>query len=170
MGRHRAKLFLLMAAAPKGFSHPSIAAGPSGHLRHGIVSRLRAEPASEHEGFPPRAPRLLGGVRLTFRTHAVVEAFVVEAPVVGHADVPPQVTAGPCQHSKHTWSAKLSGPAPRPAHGPTGQEVHRRCGRAVPGQGGAIWCTRLPAGTTDGCHGRGPCGRVAATQLPSTDN
>lgn len=49
---------------------------------------------------------------LTFHTHAVVEAFVVEAPVVGRAEMLPQVAARPCRHSTHTWSAELRGPSP----------------------------------------------------------
>lgn len=107
---------------------------------------------------PPRGPWL------TFHTHAVVEAFVVEAPVVGRAEVLPQATAGPCRHSEHTRSATLSGPAPRAgALGPPGPEIHHPRGRAVPWWGGAIWCAGLPAGTTDGCHGPGPCGRVTET-------
>lgn len=83
------KALMLTASAPKGFSHPSFAAGPSGSLRHEIASGLHAEPASEHEGCPPHPRPRPGESRLTFCTHAVVEAFVVEAPVVGHADVPP---------------------------------------------------------------------------------
>lgn len=57
------------------------------------------------------------GSGLTFHAHAVVETFVVEAAVVGCAEMFPEVTASSWQHSKHMWSAKLSGsslPAARP--------------------------------------------------------
>lgn len=41
----------------------------------------------------PHAPYPSG--RLTFRAHAVIKAFVVQASVVGRAQVLPEVAAGP---------------------------------------------------------------------------
>ena len=60
----------------------------------------------------PREPPASG---LTFHAHAVVKAFVVQASVVGRAEMLPEVAAGPCPHGKHTQSAVPSRP-PLPPH------------------------------------------------------
>lgn len=51
---------------------------------------------------------------LTFHAHAVIKTFVVEAAVVGRAEMFPEVAASSWQHSRHMWSAKLSGSSPPP--------------------------------------------------------
>lgn len=149
------------AVLAHGFSSQGILPSPplpqarQSTLCQEIVSPLSAEPASRRKGGSVilRAQGIPWESRLTFHTHAVVEAFVVEAPVMGRAEMLPQVAAGPCQHSEYTWSAKLSGPSlPRCTRSHwTGDPSSLWQGRAPVGW--AIWCARLPAGTTDGCRG-----------------
>lgn len=115
-----AKLFLPEPSAPRGFSYPLPLPRP-----------LHPSPPSARK---PRAPLVaelagqqrlhgsgsrVGGEdsplpRLTFHAHAVIETFVVEAAVVGCAEMFPEVTASSWQHSKHVWSAKPSGSSPPP--------------------------------------------------------
>lgn len=53
---------------------------------------------------------------LTFHTHAIIKAFVVEAAVVGRAEMFPKVTAAPCSHSKCSVShASPDPPTAEPA-------------------------------------------------------
>lgn len=131
-----AKLFLPEPSAPRGFSNPLLLPWP-----------LHPHPPSARKPCAPLSAELAGqqrlhgsgsradggGSRLTFHAHAVIETFVVEAAVVGCAEMFPEVTASSWQHSKHMRSAKLSGSSPPAAlQSPTGQEIHHMCGRPCP--------------------------------------
>lgn len=81
--------------------------------------------------------------RLTFHAHAVIKTFVVEAAVVGHAEMFPEVAASSWQYSKHMWSVKLSGssPPPRTESHWTGDPSY--VWQSMPWC--AIWCVSPPA-------------------------
>jgi hypothetical protein len=126
-----AKLFLLELSVPRGFSYPL----PFPQPLHPHPPSAGETPCPTHcgAGWDTKASRFweqsrwgralpFPGSRLTFHAHAVVETFVVEAAVVGCAEMFPEVTASSWQHSKHMWSAKLSGSS-LPAACPT--ESHR---------------------------------------------
>lgn len=121
---------------------PSSPQAPWPTLCHEILSSAHCRTSFRGKGWfrgsqSMRGPHAPGESRLTFHTHAVVKAFVVEAPVVGRAEMPPQVTAGPCRYSKHSWSAKLRGPSPPPGtRSPrTGDPSSLWQGRALAGWG-----------------------------------
>lgn len=102
-------------------------------------------------------------VGLTFHTHAVVKAFVVQASVVGRAEVFPEVAAGPCPQGKSTLGQPRRADPPCALHT---LPLDRRYIISMVGPsraGWTIWCARLPAGTTDECHGQGPWGQAAET-------
>lgn len=104
------------------------------------------------------------GGGLTFRTHAVVKAFVVEASVVGRAEMLPQVTAGPCRPSKHSGSAKLSRlPAALPTVPPDRRSIISVAG-PCPGRVGHL-VRKAPSRNHryDTHHGRSSWGRLAET-------
>lgn len=146
---------------PRETPTPSFAAGPSVHplLGNDVPHSVQNQPQGEREVSwftEHRDSRWESG--LTFHAHAVVKAFVVEAPVVGRAEMLPQVTAGPCRHSKHMWSTTLSGLSLPPC-----PWSHWTGDPSSPWQGCAlaewtIWCARFPARTTDGWRDRGPEG------------
>lgn len=113
---------------------PSSLAPPStSTLCQEIRAPFSAELAGQQRLHGSRSKAGGGGSRLTFHAHAVIETFVVEAAVVGCAEMFPEVTACSWQHSKHMRSAKLSGSSPPTAlQSPTGQEIHHMCGRPCP--------------------------------------
>ena len=124
----------LSKAVPAGvFSSPGILSPPS--LPTPASRRMGGGKVLGAEGAPASG--------LTFHAHAVVKAFVVQASVVGRAEMLPEVAAGPCPHGKHMRSAVPSRrPLPpcradapcRPIHAPAGQEIHHLHGGAAPGR------------------------------------
>lgn len=137
-----AKLFLLEPSVLGGLSYPLLpqplhprppsARKPRAPLNAELARTTKASWFWEQSRWGRALP--FPGSRLTFQAHAVVKTFVVEAAVVGCAEMFPEVTASSWQHSKHMWSAELSGSAPPAAlPRPTGQEIHQMCGRPCPG-------------------------------------
>lgn len=101
----------------------------------------------DNKGFMAPGARWGGGCPflepgLTFHAHAVIKTFVVEAAVVGRAEMFPEVAASSWQYSKHMWSAKLSdsSPPPRPESHWTGDPSY--VWQSMPWS--AIWCVSLP--------------------------
>lgn len=96
----------LSKAVPAGvFSSPGILSPPS--LPTPASRRMGGGKVLGAEGAPASG--------LTFHAHAVVKAFVVQASVVGRAEMLPEVAAGPCPHGKHMRSAVPSR-RPLPPH------------------------------------------------------
>lgn len=155
-----AKLFLPVPSAPRGFSYPLPLPRPFRHI-HPLPGNLMSHSLQswlDNKGFLVPGALWGGGCplldpRLTFHAHAVIKTFVVEAAVVGCAEMFPEVAASSWQHSKHMWSVKLSGssPPPRTESHWTGDPSY--VWQSMPWC--AIWCVSPPpwAGATTGSHG-----------------
>lgn len=153
---------MLLSSAPEGSCHPLRCHRPLGPpSTRKSWPAFRAEPASRTRGLvalgaqgqpPPQESLGSPSIHMQSSKHLLLRPRLwgVQRCSRRSQQVP--------VHTASTHSAKLPGPTHRRAHSPppTGDPSSPWQGHALAGW--AIWCTRLPTGTTDGYHGQGPRG------------
>lgn len=134
---------------------------------HSVQNQLQEREAlwfSEH-GEPPAKES-----GPTFHTHAVIEAFVVEASVVGCAEMLPQVAASPCQHREHAQSAAPSRPSPQPCTPSYWTRNPSSLWQAMPWRGGPSGVQGSWVEPQTDVMAEAPKGRRQRPQLPQIGN